>query len=205
MFPCPTLVADGVTDGVDPAAEGRVRYDPPVPDTIDQVVLRDNAVAVFDEIEEHAKNLGLDSNGIPGAVQLVSLRINQVVAESVNHHTDRAYREESRFSEGKIKETFKRRIFSQLRLPVSSDEGGSEMHDDTEIRRRPDGSIDLQHYARIGRALHGKAVSGIFRKLWSMPGKLACIWLAPSMKLRLSRDIGPFRTVAFSNNNAGDE
>ena len=32
------------------------------------------------------------------------------------------------------------------------------MHPTTEIQRRPDGSIDTAHYARIGRALHGAAM-----------------------------------------------
>lgn len=32
------------------------------------------------------------------------------------------------------------------------------MHQTIEIRRRHDGSIDIGHYARIGRELHGNAV-----------------------------------------------
>ena len=34
-----------------------------------------------------------------------------------------------------------------------------------EIRRRPGGSIDTAHYARIGRGLHGKGVRDAARSL----------------------------------------
>lgn len=37
------------------------------------------------------------------------------------------------------------------------------MTETTEIRRHPNGSIDLDHYARIGRALHGAAMRSAVR------------------------------------------
>ena len=36
---------------------------------------------------------------------------------------------------------------------------------ENEIRRRPGGSIDTAHYARIGRGLHGKGVRDAARSL----------------------------------------
>ena len=42
------------------------------------------------------------------------------------------------------------------------------MTETTDIRRRPNGSIDIDHYARIGRALHGSAICDAA----SMPDRL---------------------------------
>jgi len=41
-----------------------------------------------------------------------------------------------------------------------------------EIRRHPNGSLDIEHYARIGRALHGQAVRGAGRTSFGAPGRL---------------------------------
>ena len=40
-----------------------------------------------------------------------------------------------------------------------------------EIRRRPDGSIDTAHYARIGRGLHGLVIRDTARALMGFIGK----------------------------------
>jgi hypothetical protein len=39
------------------------------------------------------------------------------------------------------------------------------MFESTEIRRHANGSIDVEHYARIGRALHGQAIRDAGRGL----------------------------------------
>lgn len=46
------------------------------------------------------------------------------------------------------------------------------MHQDTEIRRLPGGSIDLHHYTAAGRTLHGRAVRAGFARLFAAPGRL---------------------------------
>lgn len=46
------------------------------------------------------------------------------------------------------------------------------MTETTEIRRHANGSIDIAHYAQIGRALHGKAVRDAARSAVTAPDRL---------------------------------
>lgn len=46
-----------------------------------------------------------------------------------------------------------------------------------DIRRLPDGSIDIAHYARKGRALHGAAVR---RSVVRLPGVLSWLFAMPA-------------------------
>ncbi len=46
------------------------------------------------------------------------------------------------------------------------------MQDSQDIRRLPNGSIDIDHYVRRGRALHGAAVRRAAAQLASVPARL---------------------------------
>lgn len=46
------------------------------------------------------------------------------------------------------------------------------MNDSTDVCRLPNGSIDIEHYVRIGRALHGSAVRETGRKAFTAPDAL---------------------------------
>lgn len=56
-----------------------------------------------------------------------------------------------------------------------------------DIRRLPDGSIDIAHYTRKGRALHGAAVCRSVRRV-----RVALSWLfvLPGMAIRRNREPG---------------
>lgn len=60
------------------------------------------------------------------------------------------------------------------------------MTDTTELKRFPNGSIDLDHYVQIGRALHGQAVCSAAGRFISGPGRLAAHLLAQFSRWRRS-------------------
>ncbi len=45
------------------------------------------------------------------------------------------------------------------------------MTETTNIQRLSDGSIDFQHYERLGRSLHGQAVRKTSRNVATIPGR----------------------------------
>jgi len=46
------------------------------------------------------------------------------------------------------------------------------MDNNTEIRRRADGSIDIDHYAAIARTLHAETTRAVFRMVAAYPWML---------------------------------
>ena len=56
------VVANRLPGSIDPAAESCLRYDPPVPDRVEQVVLTDNALRITDQIEQQVKLFGGEVN-----------------------------------------------------------------------------------------------------------------------------------------------
>lgn len=60
------------------------------------------------------------------------------------------------------------------------------MNDATEIRRLPDGSMDLRHYERIGRVLRSQAMSAAAGRALTAPGRLIARFTA-ALARRLCR------------------
>jgi hypothetical protein len=78
-------VVDGLSRGLDPAAEGGFRHEAPLPDFLVELVLRDCSVAVLQEIAQEVEDLRLDGpGGRPGgAVRTAPCPAR--IAKSVDH------------------------------------------------------------------------------------------------------------------------
>ena len=63
----PAAVADRLSRRVDPAGQGRFRNDPAIPDIFDQIVLGDDALAIFDQINQQIEDLRLDRDALAAA------------------------------------------------------------------------------------------------------------------------------------------
>ena len=63
----PAAVADRLARRVDPAGQGRFRNDPAIPDIFDQIVLGDDALAIFDQINQQIEDLRLDRDVLAAA------------------------------------------------------------------------------------------------------------------------------------------
>ncbi len=60
-------VADRLARGIDAAGQRRIRHDPAAPDRRDEIVLADDAVAIFDQENQEVEHLRLDRNGLGAA------------------------------------------------------------------------------------------------------------------------------------------
>jgi hypothetical protein len=60
-----TVVTDGAARRLDARRQRRLADEPVAPHVVEQLVLRDDPVAVLDEIGEHAEHLWLDRHGAP--------------------------------------------------------------------------------------------------------------------------------------------
>ena len=84
---CLPVVPDRPAGGLDPGRQRRFGHETITPDRVEQLLLRDDAVAVDDQIAEHLEHLGLDMDGSrrPGErVQLVvQLELSELKAHAV--------------------------------------------------------------------------------------------------------------------------
>src|SRR5271168_5334566 len=73
------LVRAGVTDGlarrIDAAGKGRIRDNSSSPYLVDQLVLADHPVAVFEQVYQQIKDLRLDRHAAVATAQLPKVRI----------------------------------------------------------------------------------------------------------------------------------
>ncbi len=67
------------------ARHGRVRDDAAVPDLLDDLVLRDHALAVLDQEREQREDLGLEVTALPSDAQLDGGEIQLELTEPVDH------------------------------------------------------------------------------------------------------------------------
>src|SRR5207249_570280 len=78
-------VADRPARGVDPARQGGFGDDAAVPYRLDQVVLGDDVVAVFDQVNQEIEHLRLDGDALAAAGQLTKVDIKYMVGKVKLH------------------------------------------------------------------------------------------------------------------------
>jgi hypothetical protein len=79
------IVSDGASGGVDAAAQGRFRDDPPVPDGLQHIVAADDAIPIADQELKEIENLRLQLDTTSLAVQLAGFAIEPVAPKNVDH------------------------------------------------------------------------------------------------------------------------
>ena len=79
------VVANRLPGSIDPAAESRLRYDPPVPDRVEQIVLTDNALRIADQIKQQVVDLRLDVYRLTIPKQLPTVRVDLMSGKSELH------------------------------------------------------------------------------------------------------------------------
>ena len=89
------VVAERLADGFHDGRYRGVRYETAIPDLLDQLVLRNQAVRIFDQVGKHREGAALNGNGFPGAMEFAAVKIQQV---SVKHIPQRSSLEKLRFS-----------------------------------------------------------------------------------------------------------
>ena len=79
------VVADRPPGGLDAARKGRLGDEPVAPDLVEQLGLRDDPVAVPDEVVEHVHDLRLDRDPLPATLELHRVAVERHVSESHPH------------------------------------------------------------------------------------------------------------------------
>ena len=78
-------VADRLARGVDPARQRGFGDDAAVPHRLDQIVLGDDVVAVFDQVNQEIEHLRLDRHALAAAGQLAKVDIEHMVGKVKLH------------------------------------------------------------------------------------------------------------------------
>ena len=78
-------VADRLARGVDTAGQGRIRHDSAAPDRGQQIVLADDAVAVFHQVDQEIEHLRLYGDNLGAAAQLPPVRIKPMIGKEKFH------------------------------------------------------------------------------------------------------------------------
>ena len=78
-------VADRLARGVDPARQRGFGDDAAVPHRLDQIVLGDDVVAVFDQVNQEIEHLRLDRDALAAAGQLAEVDIKHMVGKVKLH------------------------------------------------------------------------------------------------------------------------
>ena len=78
-------VADRLARGIDPARQGGLGDDAAVPDRLDQIVLADDVVAIFDQVNQQIEHLRLDRHALAAAGQFAKVDIKHMVGKEKLH------------------------------------------------------------------------------------------------------------------------
>ena len=78
-------VADRLARGVDPARQRGFGNDAAIPHRLDQIVLGDDVVAVFDQVNQQIEHLRLDRDAFAAAGQLAKVDIEHMVGKVKLH------------------------------------------------------------------------------------------------------------------------
>ena len=70
------VIANRLPHGLDPTAQCGIRNAAAVPDMLDDLVLGDDAVAVFEKIDQQVKDLRLDRDHSAIAANLIGASVN---------------------------------------------------------------------------------------------------------------------------------
>ena len=62
-----------------------IRHDPPVPDRRNQIVLADDAIPVFDKVDQNIEDLGLDRDHGVTRAQFTALAVERKILEQKQH------------------------------------------------------------------------------------------------------------------------
>lgn len=79
------VIADRLAGRVDPAGQGGLGDEASVPNLVDQLVLADDPVTIFHEVDDEVENLRLHGNGNLLAAQLTPIGVEKVVPEHKLH------------------------------------------------------------------------------------------------------------------------
>src|SRR6185503_12496796 len=82
---CLAVIADDLTDRLDPARESRLRYDAAMPDRFEDVIAADDAIAVLHEVDEQGENLRLDRQHRLAVAQLLRADIELEAVKTIKH------------------------------------------------------------------------------------------------------------------------
>ena len=79
------VVANRLPGSIDPAAESRLRYDPPVPDRLEQFLLADDPVPVPQQMYQQIVDLWLHVHDLTSSSQLLTIEIDLTFGEGEVH------------------------------------------------------------------------------------------------------------------------
>src|SRR5688572_23839777 len=79
------VVTDGLARVLDAGVERGGSDVAMPPDAVEQLLLRDEAVAIGEQIREHDEHLGLDVQPLSASTQLVDTRVELVLPEGIDH------------------------------------------------------------------------------------------------------------------------
>ena len=79
------VVADGLTERLDPAGQGGVADEAVTPHRVEELLLGDHPMSLLDQQDQHVEHLRLDRAHLPVAAQLVALWLELAVPEDVAH------------------------------------------------------------------------------------------------------------------------
>ncbi len=79
------IVAEHALGAVDTAGEGGLGDDAAVPDRIDQLILADDPVVVFHQVNDEIENLGFDMNERALPAKLLLAEVDLELGEPVLH------------------------------------------------------------------------------------------------------------------------
>src|SRR5688572_6964302 len=78
------VVADRPAHRLDAAADGRFGHDAPVPDLFNDLVLGDDPVPVFEQLDQEVEDLWLDGHGGAATANLVGVRVDRAAIDREN-------------------------------------------------------------------------------------------------------------------------
>jgi hypothetical protein len=89
------VIADRVSCGVDPAVQRRVRNDPSSPHKRNEVIAADDAVSVFQEVNQQVEHLRLHRNHLTVTAKFSKIGIKDVIIEIEFHVPHRIFSQET--------------------------------------------------------------------------------------------------------------
>lgn len=95
IFLLATVISENFARDLDAATNGRVRYHPPFPDRLDQLVPRNQAIAVANKEGQQLDHLGFGRNGIAVFRKLETTGIQYKLIKGIKHDGRRVASESS--------------------------------------------------------------------------------------------------------------
>jgi hypothetical protein len=80
-----TTVTDRLARGVNAAGQRRLCDNSPLPDPIDQIVLADDPIAIFEQVHQQIEYLGLDGDSFAAKAQFPPIGIKYMIGKEKLH------------------------------------------------------------------------------------------------------------------------